>query len=40
MSTLSKVDDDATTVTPLGLRSGQGVAVRGIFFLMNFGFEG
>lgn len=35
-STLSKVDDDATTVTPLGLRSGQGVAVRGIFFFNEF----
>ena len=40
VSTLSKVDDDATPVTPLGVRSGQGVAVHGIFFLMNFGFEG
>ena len=30
MSILSKVDDDATTVTPLGLRSDQGMAVHGI----------
>lgn len=32
MSIFSKVDDDATTVTPLSLRSDQGVAVHGIFF--------